>query len=350
MITNMYQMDYSRQNMDGNFLSSFQDGCSRQFDIQWVRSRPSSFTPISILDVLESTADESDYSSDHRGSRSTERSTDTQVSSNCTSPVGSNSVANSMKAREFLMSKNHLSMAKMRSFDSMNSENLLQSESNKILWKIRNTRTSRIDATDIIHKVSSKTKESDWKKGAKTDVKESSSIVEQEEVTTLMIRNFPHPCSSYEPLLEHLRIHGIDVEKDINFIYIPFAHRKFQSLGFAFVNFCTPKKAEAFLQRSQGTKLFSFENQNRSLHIAPAQKQGVHANLVHLVETSVHVDNLLETRHQPLFNNAVDGESSEPGLPTSNLFSEKIAELAQMYQSPPKIRYLMHKLQSFNEI
>merc|ERR1712224_292836 len=321
MISNHYHGDFSHQNMDAKLLSRYQDEFSRQFDIQWVRSRPSSFTPISILDVLETTTDESENSSDHYGSRST----DTHLSTDCSSPVGSNSL--SMKAREF-------SNAGTRSFDSRISGNSIQSESNKILWNIRNTRSTRIDATDILRKASDKSKDS----------KENSCIIEQEEVTTLMIRNFPHPCSTYEPLLEHLRIHGIDVEKDINFIYIPFAHRKFQSLGFAFVNFCNPKKAEAFLQRSQGTKLFSFENQNRSLHIAPAQKQGVDANLVHLVETSVHVDNLLEERHQPLFNDAMDDESSKPGVPSSSLFAERIAVLAQENQSRPKIRYLMHKL------
>jgi hypothetical protein len=260
-----------------------------------------------------------------------------------------------IKSYDFLKLKKNSGSARTSklSFTNNSTDNLLKSESNKILFNIHNNnnvRNSCIDTIDILNKVSNKKSNKNMECNSSNDSKDL--LNEQEEITTLMLRNFPHPCSSYEPLLEHLKIHGIDIEKDINFIYIPFAHRKYQSLGFAFVNFVNSKKAEAFLQSSQGTKLFSFENQNRSLHIAPAQKQGMHANLIHLVETSVHVDNLLEVRHQPLFSNATDDESSpaQRHVPTCNLFAERIAQLAQIYQSRPKIRYLLHKLQSFNEI
>jgi hypothetical protein len=355
MISNNYHMDFSDMKSK---VHHHHGEFARQFDIQWVHSRPSSFTPISILDVLETTADESDYSSEHRGSRSTE----TLFSSNCTSPVGSSNMSHSLKSCDFLkIKKNSRSTcASKLSFSNNSNDNVIKlEESNKILFNVHNNniRNSCLDNLDMLNKVPYK--KLDWNRSFSTKTTECSSsndskdyINEQEEVTTLMLRNFPHPCSSYEPLLEHLKIHGVDIEKDVNFIYIPFAHRKYQSLGFAFVNFVNSKKAEAFLQSSQGTKLFSFENQNRSLHIAPAQKQGMHANLIHLVETSVHVDNLLEVRHQPLFSNATDDESSslQKNVPTCNLFAERIAQLAQIYQSRPKIRYLLHKLQSFNEI
>lgn len=116
---------------------------------------------------------------------------------------------------------------------------------------------------------------------------ESRSTTDDAPVTTVMLCNFPHSRSvGFPHLLEHLQLFNVEPEKDCDFVYIPFSKKHRRNLGFAFVNFKDPAKAEQFKQDAQRKPLRNDPKQSHGLQIINAKKQGVKNNLQFLISQS----------------------------------------------------------------
>jgi hypothetical protein len=98
-------------------------------------------------------------------------------------------------------------------------------------------------------------------------------VKDEDEKTTLMVRNIPQGMSQNE-MLEKLE----EVVPGVNFLYLPVSRRRQGNVGYAFVNFINGDKAEECLREFQNTKL-SGHKSSKTLDIGFAQLQGFKQNV-----------------------------------------------------------------------
>jgi len=112
---------------------------------------------------------------------------------------------------------------------------------------------------------------------------------------TLMVRNFPRR-SSQSRLIE--RLHASGFEGTYDFVYLPFCFAKKQNLGYAFINFRTPKDANTFTERWHNKSLDNLPNP-RALHVCIAHIQGKEQNVKHLLR-ECKSSKIVNPRFQPV--------------------------------------------------
>jgi hypothetical protein len=99
--------------------------------------------------------------------------------------------------------------------------------------------------------------------------------IDNNNVTTLMIRNLPYTLTQQE-LLQALDGSGFAGLYD--FFYLPHKFKEHKNLGFAFVNFLTPESAATFSNDWHHTFRFKMGSMHKPLNISAAAVQGRAAN------------------------------------------------------------------------
>jgi len=107
------------------------------------------------------------------------------------------------------------------------------------------------------------------------------------EVTTIMIRNLPRRKTQVQ-LVNKLAADGFADDYDV--LFLPYSFKRWQNLGYAFINFRKPGRAQAFFTQWHKTQNGK-EPLSRKLTLSPARVQGKQANVDMLMrEARAHMD------------------------------------------------------------
>jgi len=115
--------------------------------------------------------------------------------------------------------------------------------------------------------------------------------------TTMMVRNLPNKYSQ-AMLLDELQDSGFAQKRDFDFFYLPMDHANGANLGYCFINFTDPSKANSFASAFQCRKLRRF-NSKKMIDVMPASIQGFQANYDHYASTNVA--HAKDRQYRPLF-------------------------------------------------
>jgi len=107
--------------------------------------------------------------------------------------------------------------------------------------------------------------------------------VDLSEVTTIMLRNIPNRYTQTSLIEE---INGVGFEGRYDFFYLPMDVHNRTNVGYAFINFVTPKDAQAFLTEF-GNYMFKRHSSHKIAGVSPAHMQGLIKNIQHFLPRAV---------------------------------------------------------------
>jgi len=111
----------------------------------------------------------------------------------------------------------------------------------------------------------------------------NSDSVENEEVTTLMIRNVPRKYTEDGLICE---LEDYISQDSYNFLYLPWDHRRSSNVGYAFVNFIDGATALSMMRLVDG-RPWRLTQSGKDIKIVPAHVQGLAKNLAHYMDKVV---------------------------------------------------------------
>lgn len=118
-----------------------------------------------------------------------------------------------------------------------------------------------------------------------------------ETVTTVMMRNLPNKYTQ-QMLLGELRDAGFHMQEDFDFFYLPMDHSNCANLGYCFINFTRPQRANDFAAAFSGKRMRRF-NSHKTAVIMPASIQGYEQNYTYYIST--RVAQAADPQYRPLF-------------------------------------------------
>jgi len=117
--------------------------------------------------------------------------------------------------------------------------------------------------------------------------------IEQEAITTVMIRNVPNRCSQRALMKE---LDNIGLSGTFDFVYVPLDLRRLSNVGYAFVNFLNSSDACRCARLLQGHRMRRQAKAGKEVAVSVAQVQGMEANLRHYEKSTTGKSRMRQRR------------------------------------------------------